>query len=223
MLTAARDIAGLVNVFFRLKIAIKIDRAESPTGYSDLQALYLAARDGWGEGAVVEIGSFKGKSSIALAFGSMDKGREEVYCVDPHVEGTKEAFFRNIRDARADSQIVPVIAPSEEAVRGFDRPIRFIFIDGNHEYEFVRKDIALWKDKVIDGGVLAFHDYTFPGVRKAIGEMTGGGGYTVETATGCTLYVSKGNRRNARLFETIDRFNRIKNCLFFGKRPIAKW
>jgi len=216
-LRALRDYLDIIGLFFFLKIVKRIDRAESTTGYSDLQSLYLAARDGRGEGDIAELGSYKGKSSIALALGSRAGKRRTVYCVDPHSEGTREIFLKNLRGAGCLDRIEPVVAASQDAAAGFRRQLRLIFIDGNHEYDFVRRDIELWKGHVCDGGIIAFHDFTFPGVRRAIAELLPPGEYTPEISAGCTLFVSKGKRQNKRLFEKIARFNRLKNALFLLK------
>ncbi|MGE5307585.1 MAG: class I SAM-dependent methyltransferase, partial [Deltaproteobacteria bacterium] len=164
----ANDLWDIIGTFVYLKSIKRIDRAQSTTGYSDLQSLYRAARDGKGEGVIVELGSYKGKSSIALALGSQAGRRDKVYCVDPHRDGTRETFLKNVRAAGVEHLVVPVVAVSADAAGGFPHPIRLIFIDGDHGYEGVKSDIELWKGKVVDGGILAFHDYTFPGVKKAV-------------------------------------------------------
>lgn len=61
---------------------------------------------------------------------------------------------------------------SNEAVFYFkDESLDFIYIDANHEYEYVVEDIKLWTPKVKIGGLIAGHDYiSSPGVRKAVQE-----------------------------------------------------
>ena len=57
-----------------------------------------------------------------------------------------------------------------------DNSIDFIYIDGNHQYDFVKKDLEDYVPKVKVGGVIAGHDYggpTTPGVTKAIDEYFG--------------------------------------------------
>ena len=67
--------------------------------------LQLAAR-GPGQGALVEIGSFVGKSLLCLAAGSRREGRERVVSIDPH-RGSAEhqpggaAFVPEVWDAAA--------------------------------------------------------------------------------------------------------------------------
>lgn len=40
-----------------------------------------------------------------------------------------------------------------------DRSLDFVFIDGNHQYDFVAPDIIFWAKKVRAGGIIAVHDY----------------------------------------------------------------
>lgn len=47
-----------------------------------------------------------------------------------------------------------------------DESIDFVFIDGNHEYEYVYEDIVEWTKKVKKGGIIAGHDYKEDKSRK---------------------------------------------------------
>ena len=51
-----------------------------------------------------------------------------------------------------------------------DRSLDFVFIDADHSYTSVRKDIEAWRSKVKPGGWLGGHDYNhkFPGVVRAV-------------------------------------------------------
>ena len=69
---------------------------------------------------------------------------------------------------------------SEDAVDMFkDNSIDFVYIDGNHQYEFVKKDIELYLPKVKKGGWIGGDDYTNSteteregfGVFKAVNEF----------------------------------------------------
>ena len=49
---------------------------------------------------------------------------------------------------------------SEDAVRKFDdESLDFVYIDGNHSYDYVMLDIILWERKVKKGGIISGHDY----------------------------------------------------------------
>lgn len=53
-----------------------------------------------------------------------------------------------------------------------DSEVDFVFIDGNHEYDIVKKDIELYSKIIALGGMLCGHDYkNMPGVTKAVDEF----------------------------------------------------
>lgn len=143
------------------------------------ELLFALARNCTGKGVIVEIGSWKGKSTIWLAKGSKSGNRVKVYAIDPH-QGTPNRqgepstfpeFEKNIRDAGVADIVMPIVKISEDAAREFDYPVEVIFIDGNHEYESVKRDFELWFPKLIDGGVIAFHDTTkWAGPRRLVSE-----------------------------------------------------
>jgi len=58
----------------------------------------------------------------------------------------------------------------QEAIMWKQKPIDLLFIDGDHSYYGVAKDIASWFPLVQHGGKIMFHDYTqtSPGVMRAI-------------------------------------------------------
>lgn len=53
-----------------------------------------------------------------------------------------------------------------------DRSLDFVFIDAQHDYDSVKRDIELWHPKVRPGGLLSGHDYepNFQGVINAVNE-----------------------------------------------------
>jgi hypothetical protein len=49
---------------------------------------------------------------------------------------------------------------SMDAARDFaDESLDFVFIDGNHEFQFITNDIAEWSKKVRRGGIVSGHDF----------------------------------------------------------------
>ena len=144
--------------------------------------LYDLARGCRGRGVIVEIGSWKGKSTIWLASGSRRGARAKVYAIDPHTAEsdnlvtqsavpTFAEFTRNIRSAGLDDLVVPLVTTSIEAARSFAEPVEMIFIDGAHDYASVALDLDVWLPKVVDGGTIAFHDtVAWDGPRRLVAE-----------------------------------------------------
>lgn len=128
-------------------------------------------------GVIVEIGSYKGGSTILLAQASILEGKGRVYAVDSHIRdklfslplgyddrselhplNTWPFFKNNIEKYKVDSHITPLVVSSAQAAKGWDKPISLLWIDGDHEYDGVRKDFLLWEKHLIRGGIIAFHD-----------------------------------------------------------------
>lgn len=54
------------------------------------------------------------------------------------------------------------VAVRDKAVKALDYMIDFLFIDGGHEYEVVKRDYELYSQYVRPGGIIAFHDIMRP-------------------------------------------------------------
>jgi len=131
--------------------------------------LYQASTNCEAKGVIVEIGSWKGKSTIYIGKGSEAGEKIKVYAIDPHSDETFEEFKRNIKNAELNDIVIPVAKTSEEAAKEFTEPVEFIFIDGDHKYEKVKQDFELWFPKLINRGIIAFHDtVSWSGPRKVV-------------------------------------------------------
>lgn len=79
---------------------------------------------------------------------------------------------------------------SEKACRSFTEKEQFdfVFIDANHIYEAVKKDIEIWYPLVKTGGYICGHDYgVYAGVKKAVNEKFD----NVEIGVDYTWFVKK--------------------------------
>jgi predicted O-methyltransferase YrrM len=128
----------------------------------------------------VEIGSWKGHSTRYL--GKLLKDRDIViYAIDLFDMTYKEydsiekkylfeIFNYNIRRL---NNIEPIKSISWEASEKFNNAsVDFVFIDADHTYSSVKKDIESWLPKVKKGGIISGHDYFNPcGVKQAVDEI----------------------------------------------------
>jgi MMP 1-O-methyltransferase len=145
------------------------------------ETLYKLAKDCLPNTVIVEVGSWKGKSTIWLSKGSQKGNNLKVFAIDPHTGSSEhnsggkvwtfDKFKENILNAEVSDIVIPLVQTSEDAAKSFDDPVGLIFIDGAHEYNMVKLDFELWLSKVKDGGIMAFHDTTnWPGPRKLVEE-----------------------------------------------------
>jgi MMP 1-O-methyltransferase len=135
------------------------------------EALYDLAKRCSGRGVIVEIGSWKGKSTICLGLGSRAGDGVRIFAIDPHADYRFGDFKANVERAEIADLVTPVPSLSQPAADGFDEPIELLFVDGSHEYDLVLEDFEKWVPKVVDGGWVAFHDTTWTaGPRHVVGQ-----------------------------------------------------
>jgi predicted O-methyltransferase YrrM len=135
------------------------------------EALYELAKQCAGRGVIVEIGSWKGKSTICLGLGSRAGSGVPIFAVDPHADYRFGDFKANVERAGIADLVTPVPSLSQDAAGDFHEPIELLFVDGSHEEADVRADFDQWVPKVVDGGWVAFHDTTWTaGPRRVVGE-----------------------------------------------------
>jgi hypothetical protein len=148
----------------------------------DLEYLEMLARRVPTHGTIVEVGSFKGRSSWTLAR-SCDPS-VKVYCIDlwddiyqkkfTPQEGEAsqgpmyEEFLFNVRDC---PNIIPIRGNSTDISWPEKEKVDLVFIDGDHTSPQVDKDIALWVTRLTANGVLSGHDFKinyYPDVCRAV-------------------------------------------------------
>jgi predicted O-methyltransferase YrrM len=147
--------------------------AEVPGWLTDEEgeALYDLARACTGAGVIVEIGSWKGKSTICLGRGSLAGAAVPIYAIDPHADYRFGDFKANVDRAGITDLVRPVTSLSQSAADEFQESIELLFVDGSHEYDLVLEDFEKWVPKVVEGGWVAFHDTTWTsGPRKVVGQ-----------------------------------------------------
>jgi predicted O-methyltransferase YrrM len=133
------------------------------------RALFEAAAATTGRGAIVEIGSWKGRSTAWLAAGARVAGRR-VYAIDRHAGShedpsaeTLDEFLANISRAGVADAVEPLVMSSSEAAALIHGPVELLFVDGDHSYAGAKADAEIWLRRVIDGGIVAFHDVATAG------------------------------------------------------------
>ncbi|MGE0133758.1 MAG: class I SAM-dependent methyltransferase [Dehalococcoidia bacterium] len=134
---------------------------------------YLAA--GVTEGVIVEIGSYRGKSTCYLAAGSRRGISAPVFAVDlweqnesPYWSDPAHREKFNEQTARYGDLITAVPGDASDIVQGWEQPIGLLFVDGRHTYTAAERDIREWGAFIVPGGVIAVDDCDKPKVARAI-------------------------------------------------------
>jgi hypothetical protein len=146
------------------------------------------------KGKGVEIGVAKGEySEIILKYGKLST----VYSVDPW-KGFRAEIYDDVNNVPQEEQDrryeltrrklerygerskILRMTSSDAAKLFNDRTFDLIYLDANHSYEEVKKDLEIWWPKLKKGGVFAGHDYLngeFPQgtfqVKRAVDEFAG--------------------------------------------------
>jgi predicted O-methyltransferase YrrM len=157
-----------------------VERAQRIEGYtkeSELALLFRLAESMRAGAVVAEVGSFRGRSTVAIAAGlrNVDDARliaVDTFAGDPgwseiaDVSVARRLFDRNT----GEIEFLEVIqAESVQAAAQIeDGSIDWVFIDALHDYRSVRDDIRAWAPKVKTGGLISGHDYGRAGVTDAV-------------------------------------------------------
>ncbi len=129
------------------------------------------------KGVILEIGSFKGRSTVMLAKVAGHYGLGPVIAIDPHshnlslvhrgtpLPSTYDEFQSSLRTAGVSEHVEVHRALSTDVSSTWNRQIRFLWIDGDHTYEGAKADLDGFSKFVAQNGVIAFHDAlnNFPG------------------------------------------------------------
>lgn len=143
-------------------------------------ALYEAALGA--QGTWLEIGTYRGKSTVLLAAAARRVGAQVVTVdhhhgseenqpgwewhdaslVDPH-SGLLDTLpsFRRTWDEHLSDVVSAVVAGTDQVASWWAAPLGLLFLDGNHTEEVAQHDYAAFAPHVVAGGLLIVHD-VFP-------------------------------------------------------------
>lgn len=136
------------------------------------------------EQAIVEVGSYKGKSTCSLA----SAASAHVWAVDPWdlagnetgrhrfaESSTRLAFEAQVASLGLGDRITAIQGFSVAVAEHWDGPpIGLLYIDGDHRYKAVRADFLAWRPHLASGATVIFDDLDTPrnpGVRKVVDEL----------------------------------------------------
>ncbi len=145
--------------------------------------LYQTALKAARSGALLEIGSYCGKSAYFIGVACKEKN-SILFSVDHH-RGSEEQqidqeyfdpdlfdekanrintfplFEKTIKKASLDDVVVPIVAMSKIAGKMWSTPLSMLFIDGGHSLDDALEDYHTWEKHIVPNGFLVIHDIFF--------------------------------------------------------------
>lgn len=122
-----------------------------------------------------EVGVYEGETSAYL-LSKIRRPNFRVIGVDPYASPDLQKVKSKMMRTLTDYRFLFFEKFSVDAAKDF-KNIDMVFIDANHKYGSVVRDIAAWWPKIREGGILSGHDYWTVkggrnrGVRKAVNQF----------------------------------------------------
>jgi predicted O-methyltransferase YrrM len=145
---------------------------------------------------IVEIGNYRGRSTVALALGARRGAGARVVSIDPHVEFTgprggrfgpedQAQLYANLTRAGVGALVHVVGLASLPVAAGWAGPeVGLLFLDGDHRYEAVRADLDAWQPHLAAAAGVVFDDCDYADVARLVAEREGAGLLVARGAAG---------------------------------------
>jgi UDP-2,3-diacylglucosamine pyrophosphatase LpxH len=151
------------------------------------------------KGTIVEIGSYRGRSTVVLALGAQPR-KGKVYAIDTfegvkgdtHISGhDRDILGYALANNGVTDSVEIITAKSLAAAKKWSKSIDLLFLDGSHEYEDVLADLNAWSPHV--AGLIACHDHNenWPGVPQAVSEFVAKGDWRVAEQVDATVVLER--------------------------------
>jgi predicted O-methyltransferase YrrM len=152
------------------KLIREADTVEGYLSPNEMRFLALLAAVPTAEGEVLEVGSFKGKSTIVLAKAAAHLDISVINAVDPMnapsstdpdlggSESSYSDFAKNIEKHKVAGRVRLHRMLSTELASTWNAPLRLLWIDGDHTYAGTKADLVSFEPFLSDGAIVAVHD-----------------------------------------------------------------
>lgn len=198
-----RDLPVLVRAMRKRKrwsppaeVWAKVDAVTGFMGLRECGLLYRAGKHWPVTGPVIELGSYKGRSTTVWALAGRQVHAVDAWTTDNYApaaikeyfvpdESALTAFRANIARAGVAERITVHRGLTTEMAQGWQTPAAILFIDAGHHYPAVRGDLDAWLPHLAPDGLLLLHDTfsdQFAGVIQAAGELLKDGWVIVASA-----------------------------------------
>lgn len=174
---------------------------ENIFGWFDFQEIYSNMVNQFPSGShFVEIGAWLGCSTSYMAVEIFNSNKNIKFDVIDTWEGSKNFVDEHVFSVESkDKSPFDIFEDNLKSVKEYINPIKgdskilhknynndsldFVFIDGGHDYDTVKRDIINWYPKLKKNGFIGGHDYAvYESVRNAVDEFFGDSIKTIKTS-----------------------------------------
>jgi predicted O-methyltransferase YrrM len=114
---------------------------------------------------LIEVGVDTGKSTFFLLDNLPNL---TIYAIDTNIK----KFYNDDVKKKYGNRLIPIQGYSYDVANQLPNGLAdIVFIDADHSYQAVKKDIEKYTPKLKKGGLLTGHDIDYPGVNKAVTEL----------------------------------------------------
>jgi predicted O-methyltransferase YrrM len=170
-------LTGDVHGAHRIPFYKSISRIPTHLTIEEREFLFDKAQSPASGSIIAEIGSYLGASACFLAAGGGSR-LSKLYCIDTWEndamsEGPWDTFDRFQKNtAMFNHVLVPFRGNSVEMAKRLNGPVDLLFVDADHSYDAVARDLQAYLPKLKTGGLLILHDYGWAdGVQRAVNEI----------------------------------------------------
>ena len=150
-------------------IRASLQQVEATILQREVPFLALLAAYPTSPGCVLEIGAFKGASTVVLSRAARAAGDECIWTVDPFTSPCETdpdlaggsgypEFLSNLEKTGEEPFVRAFQGFSRDLAKQWNQPIRLLWIDGDHTYRGTKQDFDLFSPFLSDGAIIAFHD-----------------------------------------------------------------
>lgn len=112
---------------------------------------------------------WRGKEMFLIDRWEFDPGSHDYAAIGN--EAMSKRYMKVLYKFQNDRRAIVMRMESGEAGKVIDdTSLDFVFIDADHKYEPVKRDLRIWVPKVKSGGIVAGHDWQMDDVRLAVKE-----------------------------------------------------
>jgi predicted O-methyltransferase YrrM len=187
----------------------RVESVEGWLGRTEIELLLGRAALVRSDHVIVEIGNYRGRSTVALALGARRGARARVYSIDPHLEfigprggrfGPEDQaeLYANLTRAGVGAEVHVVCLDSRAVAASWSGPrVGLLFIDGDHRYGAVRADLDAWRPHLAPEADVLFDDCDFPDVARLVRERVSAGQLVARAGAGKVGWFAVREGKNA--------------------------